>query len=80
MYIIKGKSLSWNKSFKKKFKLMHSYCIGVDCDEVWPGILLGNGATVKKLKYLRHFKQHGQPQRTAKNTIDIIDTHKKNSF
>ena len=23
-------------------------CIGIDCDEVFPGILLGNGATVKK--------------------------------
>jgi hypothetical protein len=22
--------------------------LGVDCDEVFPGILLGNGATVKK--------------------------------
>ena len=26
---------------------------GVDCDEVYPGIVLGNGATVKKKDYLR---------------------------
>ena len=25
---------------------------GVDCDEVYPGIVLGNGATVKKKEYL----------------------------
>lgn len=26
---------------------------GVDCDEVFPGIILGNGATVKKKDYLK---------------------------
>ena len=26
---------------------------GIDCDEVFPGIVLGNGATVKKKDYLR---------------------------
>ena len=25
---------------------------GLDCDEVYPGIILGNGATVKKKEYL----------------------------
>jgi hypothetical protein len=28
--------------------LINAYHTGVDCDEVFPGILLGNGATVKK--------------------------------
>ena len=27
--------------------------LGVDCDEVFPGIVLGNGATVKKKDYLK---------------------------
>lgn len=26
---------------------------GLDCDEVFPGIVLGNGATVKKKEYLK---------------------------
>ena len=26
---------------------------GVDCDEVFPGIVLGNGATLRKKEYLR---------------------------
>ena len=26
---------------------------GIDCDEVFPGIVLGNGATVKKKDYLK---------------------------
>ena len=26
---------------------------GVDCDEVFPGILLGNGATLRKKEYLQ---------------------------
>ena len=26
---------------------------GIDCDEVFPGIVLGNGATVKKKEYLK---------------------------
>ena len=29
------------------------HCAGIDCDEVYPGIVLGNGATVKKKDYLK---------------------------
>ena len=30
-----------------------TFTAGVDCDEVFPGIILGNGATVKKRDYLK---------------------------
>ena len=40
----------WNTLFKNNhFHFRH----GIDCDEVFPGIYLGNGATVKKKEYLK---------------------------
>ena len=38
--------------FKKSATYLKFFPLGVDCDEVYPGIVLGNGATVKKLEYL----------------------------
>ena len=35
------------------FNSSKSSFLGVDCDEVYPGIVLGNGATVKKKDYLK---------------------------
>ena len=34
------------------------YLLGVDCDEVYPGIVLGNGATVKKKEYLKKIGEY----------------------
>ena len=43
--------MSWNTLLFKNnhFHFRH----GIDCDEVFPGIYLGNGATVKKKEYLK---------------------------
>jgi len=39
--------------FKGKLAKWDRHKHGVDCDEVYPGIVLGNGATVKKKDYLK---------------------------
>ena len=53
-----GKLAKWDrhrhgKAMKTKIILIFLYIQGVDCDEVFPGIFLGNGATVKKKEYLK---------------------------
>ena len=43
------------------------YLLGVDCDEVYPGIVLGNGATVKKKEYLKKIGEYdGTEERIIK--------------
>lgn len=39
--------------FKGKLAKWDRHKHGIDCDEVYPGIVLGNGATVKKKDYLK---------------------------
>ena len=53
---------SWNQSNRVKspstVQTDFSYLSGVDCDEVYPGIVLGNGATVKKKDYLKKIGEY----------------------
>ena len=43
-----GRLLGGNQGKTAKTKTIF---LGVDCDEVYPGIILGNGATVKKKEW-----------------------------
>ena len=43
-----------NSEFIPAFKLFFTYFLsGIDCDQVFSNIILGNGATVKKKDYLK---------------------------
>ena len=45
----------WSRTFQISSFLVSLSCPrhGIDCDEVFPGIVLGNGATVRKKEYLQ---------------------------